>query len=135
MSLIDSFLSGQYLVKRMGPGTYVNGNYVPGCLEEINVLGSMQPTTARALKLPEEGNRLKQYFKFYTDCEIRVISERTLADSDRICINGDWFKTMELTPWQMQQRPDGDFRGIRLPYFMTIIYREPEQSGDGEGSN
>lgn len=124
-SLVSRLFTGEYLVKRTGKATYLNGNYVPGRMEEITVLGSLQPTNARELKLPEEGNRLKQYFKFYSDAPVLVMSERSLARSDRVCLNGDWFKAMSTEPWQGH---------VDLPYFMTILEREPEQDSDGQGA-
>lgn len=121
MTLIQRFLTDDYVVKRSGPGKYVKGRYVPGETVDIVVEGSMQPTTARELKLPEEGNRLRQFWKFYTDREILLNSPKSLADSDHIMVNGDSYRAMSLTSWQ----------GTRLDYFMTILWREPEQVTDG----
>lgn len=121
MSLIDSFLTGDYKVLRRCSGQYVNGRYVPGELEEIEVCGSMQPTSARELKLPEEGNRIKQYWKFYTDSPILLNSTSSLADSDKVVINGETYRAMSREQWE----------GTRLDYFMTILWREPEQRSDG----
>jgi len=74
MSLIGRFLTGEYAVTRTTIGSYVRGRYTPGPVETIQVCGSMQPTSARELKLPEEGNRIKQCYKFYTDAPILVDS-------------------------------------------------------------
>jgi hypothetical protein len=125
MSLIGRFLTNEYTVKRMGCGSYVQGEFVPGTLETLQVMGSMQPLNPRELKMVEEGTRIRQYFKFYTDQPLMVASERSLANSDKISVNGDWYKAMSVEPWQ----------GIHvdLPYYKTIIYREPEQSSDGKG--
>lgn len=126
MSLIGRFLTGTYTVKRAAPGTYVKGRYVAsGKPTVIKVRGSMQPTSARALKLPEEGNRLKQFWKFYTDKPLKLNSMRTLADSDYVEINGEQYRAMERT----------QYHGTNLDYFMTILWREPEQVTDGEGAN
>jgi hypothetical protein len=124
MSLIGRFLTGEYKVIRSGPGTYEKGRYVPGRKEEIMVWGSMQPTSARELKLQDEGNRLKQFWKFYTDEPVLVNSMKTLADSDHVIINGDSYRAMSLTQWQ----------GTDLDYFMTILWRDPEQDSDGQGA-
>lgn len=125
MSLIDHFLTDEYKVKRMKCATYVRGEYVPGPLEEIKVWGSLQPTNARELKLPEEGNRLKQYWKFYTDQPILVNSEKNLSDSDKVYVNGDSYRVMGVTTWQGV--------AVDLPYFCSILYRDPEQCSDGQG--
>jgi hypothetical protein len=124
MTLIGRFLTGEYKVIRSGPGTYIKGRYVRGPREELMVWGSMQPSSARELKLPEEGNRLKQYWKFYTDEPIVLNSMKTLADSDHVIINGDEYRAMSLLHWQ----------NTDLDYYMTVLWREPEQSSDGQGA-
>ena len=123
MSLIARFMTGEYSVIRSSQGTYKKGRYVPGPKQTITVSGSMQPTNARELKLPEEGNRLKQYYKFYSDEAILTGSMATLASPDVIKINGETFKAMAPLNWQ----------GTHLDYFMTVVWREPEQSSDGIG--
>lgn len=117
MSLISRFLTGDYTVIRSSKGTYVKGRYVPGPKETIDVSGSLQPTNARELKLSEEGNRVRQYWKFYTDAPVVVINTKTLADSDRVLVNGESYRAMSLTLWQ----------NTNLDYFMTVLWREPEQ--------
>lgn len=124
MSLIGRFLTGDYTVFRSGPGTYIKGRFVPGPKCQIVVCGSLQPTSARELKLPEEGARLKQFWKFYTDEPVLLVNARTLADSDYIIVNGEEFRAMSITPWQ----------GTDLDYFMTILWREPQQQTDGKGA-
>ena len=117
-------MTGEYVVLRSKRGTYVRGRYTAGPPEEIKVDGSLQPSNARELKLPEEGNRLRQYFKFYTDQPVVVNSMATLSRGDKVIINGEEFRAMALTTWQ----------GTDLDYFMTVLWREPEQADDGAGS-
>ena len=116
MSLIQRFLTGTYEVKRRGPGSYVDGFYQNGDLETVQMQGSLQPTNARELKLTEEGARLKQYFKMYSDQPLLTIGARALSKADVVVINGDTFKVMSVETWA----------GVDLPYYMAIIYREPE---------
>lgn len=124
MTLIGRFLTGTYKVTRMKSGTYVKGRYIPGPTEELQVDGSMQPVNARELKLPEEGNRLRQYWKFFTDQKIVVNSMATLADGDIITIDGDEYRAMSLFTWE----------NVDLEYHATIVWREPQQATDGKGA-
>lgn len=124
MSLVGRFLTGEYTVIRSQSGTYVRGRYVAGPTEEIKVDGSLQPSNARELKLPEEGNRLRQYWKLYSDEPVLVNSMATLAKGDKVVINGELYRAMALTSWQ----------DVDLPYHMTVLWREPEQASDGKGS-
>lgn len=117
MTLIDHFMTGEYDVTRSSKGTYVRGQYQPGPVETIRVSGSLQPLSPREIKFPEEGNRLKQYFRFYTDAPIVVTDTKTLADSDRIQINGESYRVVSTEIWQ----------NTDLDYFKSIVGREPEQ--------
>jgi len=90
--LIGRFLTGRYKVIRTKNGEYVRGRYVPGQMETIHVAGSMQPTTARELKLPDEGNRLRQYYRFFSDQPVLVNSMATLSQGDKVIINGDEYE-------------------------------------------
>lgn len=124
MSLIARFMTGTYKVIRSSQGTYIKGRYVAGPTCEICVDGSMQPSNARELKLPEEGNRLRQYFKFYTDEPVLTNNMATLASPDTVIIDGDTYRAMAPLSW----------KGTDLDYFMTILWRDPEQASDGSDS-
>lgn len=124
MSLIQRFMTGSYQVRRSTRGTYVKGRYLEGPVEELTVSGSMQPSNARELKLADEGNRLRQYFKFYSDAPILMNSMATLSKGDKIFIDGDEYRAMGVTNWKHTD----------LDYFMTVLWREPEQSSDGKGA-
>ena|ERR1051325_12214126 len=117
MTLISRFMTNTYVVTRRGPGTYVHGIYEPGTEETIEVLGSLQPLSPRELKLPEEGTRLKQYFKFYTDQPILPVNTKTLAGSDLVTVDGETFKVMSVESWA----------GTTFPYFLSILSRESTQ--------
>lgn len=124
MTLIGRFLTGEYKIRRNGAGTYVRGRYVPGKAKTFMVSGSMQPSSARALKLPEEGNRLRQYWKFFTDEKVVVNSMATLSEGDIVTIDGDEYRAMDVTQWS----------GTDLDHFITALWREPQQASDGKGS-
>jgi len=116
-SPVQRFASGTYKVCRFGAGKYIDGFYEQGKLEEICVKGSLQPTNARELKIPEEGARLKQFWKFYTDQPIVTIGTRRLSKADVVTINGETYKVWSQEIWQ----------GFRLAHYKAILYREPEQ--------
>lgn len=111
------FSTGSYQVERHGPGYYLKGRYVKGPKETVEIQGSLQPLTARELKLVSEGARLKQCYKFYTDAPLVTVSSKELAMADVVKINGDTFKVMSVEAWP----------GTDIPYYKSILYREPEQ--------
>ena len=118
MSIVDAFQTDVYKVTRSGPGGYTSrGRYEPGTAETIEVGGSLQPTNARELKIPEEGARLKQYFRFYTEEPVFTIGTKTLRRADVVTINDETYKIWSVEPWT----------GTDMDYFMAILYREPEQ--------
>jgi hypothetical protein len=118
-SPIERFLSDTYEVRRSRGGSYVDGFFKAEEDDVLKVRGSMQPTNARELKLSEEGTRLREYFKFYTDIQVLPINSKTLARSDTITINNETYKVMSQTIWQ----------GLRfgMNYYMSVLYREPTQ--------
>lgn len=120
-SIVRRFLSGSYTVVRSLSGSYVMGRYVPGPTTTLTVKGSMQATTARALKLePEEGARIKQLWKFFTDQAIAPIGTSTLAKADTVTVDGETYKVLSQEKWQ-------GFQGMTLSYFLAVLAREPEQ--------
>ena len=110
-------LTGSYTVERAGAGTYRFGEYVPGPVETFDVMGSMQPLSARELKFASEGMRLKQLYKFYSDKALLTINTKQLAAADVVKINGDTFKVISEERWD----------GTMMPYFKSVLAREPEQ--------
>ena len=117
MTVIGMLLTGSYTVERAGAGTYRFGEYVPGPVEEFSVQGSMQPLSARELKFASEGMRLKQLYKFYSDKALLTINTKQLAGADVVKINGDTFKVISEERWD----------GTMMPYFKSVLAREPEQ--------
>lgn len=117
MSIVRRFKTGIYSVSRPGQGTYQDGTYISGPMENIHVVGSLQPTNARELKIEEEGTRLKQYYIMYSDDPILVSNTKNLADSDRVTINRETFKVLSVEHWE----------GMRLAHYKSVLAREPEQ--------
>ena len=118
MSLISRLSRGTtFKITRKGQGTYQNGFYIAGADETLVVEGSMQPTTAAELKIEEEGTRLKQYYKFFTDQPILTINTQTLSDSDRVTIDGATYKVLGVAHW----------RALDLSHYVSTLVREPEQ--------
>lgn len=66
----------------------------------------------------EEGYRLKQLWRFYSDQPLLPMGDHSLATSDRVQINGDSYRVISTESWQGL--------GVDLPYFKSIISREPE---------
>lgn len=119
MTLIDRFLSTTYVITRTTSGQYQGGFYVPGPMQTLTMEGSLQPTNAKELKMPEEGDRLKQYWKFYSDTPLTTDNTVSLAKPDIVTINGETYKVMSVETWQGI--------GFDLPYYKSILYRTPEQ--------
>lgn len=117
MTIVQRFFTDTLVVKRPKSGKYVKGRYVPGPLEEVTIRGSRQPTNARELKLPEEGNRLRQYWKFYTDAPLTTGNTRSVSPPDQVTINGESYRVMSVEAWN----------NFDLEYFKSILYRDPDQ--------
>lgn len=119
MSLVQEFATSTYEVERMtSSGQYVDGFWVPGTTQRIQVTGSLQPMSMRDLELLPEGERVKQTFKIYTDTVLFTGREGGLRSPDRVCIGGEWFRVQASERWD----------GTDLPYFKSLLVREnPEE--------
>jgi hypothetical protein len=119
MSHIDRFRTGTYKVLRSTDGSYSGGFYVPGAVIETSISGSLQRLSAKDLKMVEEGYRLRQLWRLYSDDPLIPLNTKSLATSDRVIVNGETFRVISCEAWQ----------GLRvdLPYYMSILAREPEQ--------
>lgn len=122
-SLVERFLTGSYTISRKGPGFYKDGFYQPGRDQAVTVRGSLQPLSPREIKFVEEGDRLKQLFKMYSDAPLLVDNTKTLAGADRVYINGERYKVISVENWD----------GTDIPYFKSVLAREPNQPPGGGG--
>ena len=119
MTLIDNFLTGTYSVSRSLPGSYVKGIWQSGGSSTVTVKGSLQPMSMREIKLAgEEGERLTDMFKFYSDTDLSLIDQGTLTPADVITINGETYKVIGIEKWQ------GTLVG--LPHYKHMLKREPQ---------
>jgi hypothetical protein len=123
MTLVQRFLTGALMVTRKGPGFYKNGFYQAGIDQTLIINGSLQPLSAREIKFVEEGDRLKQLFKLYSDAPILTDDMRKLSGADRVRINDNSYKVISVEYWQ----------GTALPYYKSILAREPNQPPGGNG--
>ena len=120
---IGHFLNGEYEVTRSTGGYYKDGYYVENEPETITIIGSLQPLNPREDKMPEEGERLKQMFKFYSTEPLLTLNTKSLAESDVVTINGDTFKVVAVEKWSNEF----GFGGVDFPHYKTLLQREPQQ--------
>jgi hypothetical protein len=122
--LINSFLTGSYLVTRSTAGTFVKGRYVPGSTETVTIKGSLQPLRGKEIKMIAEGERIQDHFTFYSDKPLVIINTKTFADADKVAINGDTYRVVGVESWQSQA---GFSSKVDLPHYKSILKREPQQ--------
>lgn len=114
MSLVQEFATGYYTVRRYGAGSYVNGFYQAGTVEELSIQGSLQPTRGKDTLVLPEGFRFRQSFNFYSDDALTTASQVGLKLADRVLVDGVPFVVMTSEKWQ----------GVDLPYSKAILVRE-----------
>lgn len=119
MSLIESFLTNTYTVRRSSGATVVNGRWEESGFTTVVVKGSLQPLNAREIKMLPEGFRLKQMYKLYSDASIATINTASQAGADKVTIDGETFKVISVEDWKGTK--------VDLPHFKSILQREPQQ--------
>lgn len=116
--MIESFATGTYLVKRpIADGAYIDGVYQPSATETVEVLGSLQPLSAKESLLLPENERNRESFNLFTEVELFPASENGLRQADLVFVNGEEFIVRSVVPW----------RNVDLPYFKSLLQRVNDQ--------
>ena len=116
--MIESFATGTYPVRRpIANGAYVEGVYQPSATETIQVLGSLQPLSAKDSLLLPENERNRESFNLFTEVELAPASEDGLRQADVVEVNGEDFLVRSVERW----------RNVDLPYFKALIQRVNDQ--------
>lgn len=116
--MISSFATGTYAVKRpVTNGYYLEGVYQPSAIEEIQVVGSLQPLTPKEALLLPENERNKESFNLFTEVELFPASEDGLRVADLVLVNNEEFQVRSTEAW----------RNVDLPYFKSVIQRVNDQ--------
>jgi len=102
-SLVESFLTGQYVVTRRERARFVSGIAVSGPTSSLSISASVQPATgADVLRLPE-GRRLVETRVIYTTTQLLVGSEGSPNESDLISIDGQNWEVQHVESWQQAE--------------------------------
>lgn len=86
-------------------GSYVNGKWTTTATEESPLLitGSWQPATGKDLEVLPEGNREGQFYKGYTDTEIRpelqAINDNDPVPADILTYGSNNYKVVHVAYW------------------------------------
>ena len=123
ISPIRKFRTGKYNVSRHTNGSHVKGRYVSGALETLSIEGSMQPISGRNIDMVPEGERITDYYTFWSDIRLSLANTVSLGKSDIITINNETYKCIGTIIWINE---DG-FSGVKLPHYQTTLKREPQQ--------
>jgi len=116
--LIESFATGTYSVKRaIANGSYVNGFYQPSATTTIQVLGSLQPLTAKESLLLPENERNRESFNLFTEMELFPASEDGLRQADIVEVENEDFHVRSVERW----------RNVDIPYFKSVLQRVNDQ--------
>jgi hypothetical protein len=94
-----------YTVKRQN-GSLVNGTWVATAPDDVAIMASVQPATARDMQNLPQGRRTNGAYVLYSDTEMltTIAGDNDLGldprKADRITLFGEVFETMIVDPWQ-----------------------------------
>lgn len=116
--MIESFATGTYSVKRpIANGAYVDGVYQPSATETIQVVGSLQPLSAKESLLLPENERNRESFNLFTEVELFPASEDGLRQADIVAADGVNYVVRSIERW----------RNTDIPYFKSLLQRVNDQ--------
>ncbi len=97
-SLINSFSTLISVCRVTSPDHYddSNGFFVKGQTSNISIRGSLQPMNFKELMTLPEGNRDKEWLKFYTTTELFTDQTSPFRSSDVITVNCRKYKVMQI---------------------------------------
>lgn len=87
------------VTRQTGPGSYSGGLYVPATTETVSINMSIQPFKgAEILALPE-GERVKSYYKTYSEAPLFAANPTTKQQADTINFQGNQYVVMAEGQW------------------------------------
>lgn len=95
-----SFRKPYVLIREM-PGSYVDGEWVPGSPAPVNIMASIQPVTGKDQITVPEGRRLTDFIKIYTDTEVLPVDEAASQQPDKLTWRGRDYECVQVDPRQM----------------------------------
>lgn len=93
-------------IQRQIGGSYINGEWVPGELSNINIAASVQPASREDMVVMPEGRRLSDYIKLYTSTELYTVTEGNQPQQpDLFDWHGHTYECVEVGMWQNRVVP------------------------------
>lgn len=96
------------LIKRFGrkinveqytTGAYVDGFWVPGASETIEITASVQPLTAEELLRLDDNQRTRESVKIYTMTKLKTTDQDSKINADVLIIDGKRYEVTNVTNW------------------------------------
>jgi hypothetical protein len=97
---ISRLASGTFTVTRPS-GNYVQGRWVEGAAETLEILASVQPATPKELQRLPEGDRTKAVIAIWTTTELRTASSPPGAQADRVTYAGSTYEVQAVEAWDL----------------------------------
>lgn len=89
-----------FTIYRRSEGDYVDGEWVEGTIEEVSILGNIQPLKPHEILQLPESDRTRVWWKLYTSEKLRTMKEGPNGwDADEFEWKGDRYKVMKLDDW------------------------------------
>ena len=120
MSLIANFQTDTIKINRFAVGEYVNGNYVPGAITEINISAVIIPLSGKDLLNLPEAQRTKEARRVYTDIQLFTADEVDSKKADRFLHDGIYFEIQRVEKWT----------NTDLPHYKCIAVKTDSYEGE-----
>ena len=101
-------------VKRFGTGTRDHGRYIDGVATAITIQASVQPTDGQKLALETKSERALAAYRLFSSAPLLLNDSVIQRQADEVEIYGDWYKVIQVMPWQ---------NGL-IPHYNIVVARE-----------
>jgi hypothetical protein len=80
-------------------GSYINGHWVEGKTQTLNIMATVEPLSGNDLLLLPEGERTKEAIRIYTDSELKTVDEFAKRKADVVNYFGKCFEVQVVKRW------------------------------------
>lgn len=88
-------------IQRQTGGSYVNGEWAPGVIANIQITASVQPAKMEDLINLPQGRRLSDFIKLYSNTKLFTVGEgETQQQPDMFEWEGHTYECTSTAPWK-----------------------------------
>ena len=118
--MIDILTSKILVTQPTGEGRYVDGRFIEGKKETIEIMASVQPMMPSEIKMLPEGRRNFEGIKIYSDVKLKVSDELNNKNASILEYDGKKYEVQRVFNWAI---------GTDIPHYEILAVKIDGQGG------